>query len=255
MIDREQRSIARNIAVGRCPVTHEDASTKARAYGLFAKSVLARIFLNVAGEDMKAFQDNSVSGLVKAFADSVYAQGVAVINSMPHHDEEMLRRMSNARRERYDFPPSPAVAMERLHSGLATAVLVETVTFRTLAYYTGGGNSLTHKGLIASWRVPFLFAQTYQNAVTPALEMDLTEEADYAFQGEDDRSIFRASVSSIDPVKGLAIAGDYVPDPGITDDNNEPHLGCPVTLLPRFVLNSHKIMADAAVRNGIITVS
>jgi len=93
MIDREQRSIARNIAVGRCPVTHEDASTKARAYGLFAKSVLARISLNVAGEDMKAFQDNSVSGLVKAFADSVYAQGVAVINSMPHHDEEMLRRM------------------------------------------------------------------------------------------------------------------------------------------------------------------
>ncbi len=58
----------------------------------------------------------------------------------------------------------------------------------------------------------------------------------------------------MDPVNGLKLASEYVPDPEVVDAT-EPHIGCPATLLQGFIQRSHLILAESAVREGVILVS
>jgi len=164
--------------------------------------------------------------------------------------EELLTE--RAIRANSKVPASPLGSDVR--QGSDAGVTSIATTLDTLIVRTRRGESLTRRGLHESQRVPFALALVSIKSLRPTYDritrdVSRTEQEVLGIG----RAVIMDRASIMTPDRGLALRSEYMTNRPMEDPEN-PHLGCPVTLIDRFIRDAFAVVADEAVEKRLISL-
>lgn len=256
-INQEYRSKAMEV-VACTPALQpmEQGKQKAYMYGLIAQAA-SQIILPTPEELLGPYEPGEINTVTDLLADDLKAQCDLIwIDDPEAHsrfEEAAMTRLSM-----HDADVSSEDVFAYLYGGVNTAMNAEAVTLATIKKRTLAGQTITRQGLIKSQRIPFAFAM--QNIIN----LDLEDPGLFEYQYLPDAhkrgvktraKVFRDHVVDMDPDKGVTLpAGVNLPDDYLESDD-EPTIGCPVTLIKHFIRDVHTLAADACVQAGVIPIA
>jgi transposase-like protein len=248
-INTEQHGNAQRVANGEAPDTLPNLSSKAEYIGRTAR-IIGRISLDQVEAWVRKAERGTLNEVLAAMSVSLQTQCFDALTDDPL-EHLSLNRLYNDRMMQAGATRSHAVTRGRLDAGLDTAERAEGLVLRSLQYATQQGLGLTHRGLLVSQRATFGLALQHVDNLDPVMDA-IGQMSPRPFADGGHYPIIKDSVASIDALSGLRLRG--MPE---YDDEaaEEPRTGCPVTLIKGFVYEYHRIAADAAVANGIITLA
>lgn len=249
MIDRIARKDAMAVMAGEAPGVY--AHDKAVLYGLLAKSLTIDAVRELRLPPARDFA--TLEHLAGAALREVAMEGYFSLDYEERAlaEEIFLERDPRAMTVRRLLGGVSMYGGRRVALGALTAANREVITLRTIARETAGESSITESGLYLSGRVPrkLAFLHLYDLGVERAYrEQWNAPESDAG-------DVYRRDAVNLDPETGLSL----IVHPELDDEARRavhgPQIGCPVTMIHGYTQEIHRLLTDAALESGLVTVS
>ncbi|TAH36279.1 hypothetical protein EYC59_01215 [Candidatus Saccharibacteria bacterium] len=251
MINVAQRRFAERVMQSGHPIDERPnpATEKATIYGLVA-ATLAKGCLDAVEKETLQCNARTISEVTGVMGHVLFDQ----LRRGPNQilDGALAERATRRGDELLLFP-----RLERLASGVQTAMGFTHRTLATLQCHAERNAPVTKSGLLGSQRVTFSAAMVHIMQLK-GLNVGSTEILSLPLSNGERGPIYTDNFAGYSPSKGLHIVRDelnrIIGD--VADgESTDPHIGCPATLLPGFIRRLHCIGAEALVANRVIMLA